>query len=60
MAIRDDIADQTGTEPGDWEHINGPETGVGVEYWFEHIVTKQQVYVCDDQGHITIELANQC
>jgi hypothetical protein len=49
-----ELCRQTGTKPKSWKAVDGPETGVGVEYWFEHKRTGETVYVCDDQGHITI------
>ena len=45
----------TDTEPEDWEAIDGPQTGVGIENWYRrHDGT--EAYVCNDQGNITFDL----
>ena len=41
------------TGRGDWRSIDGPETGHGVDYWFEND-QGQVVYGNDDQGHIVL------
>ena len=43
-------------EPGDWEEVHGPETGVGLEYWFRSEENEASLYVCHDQGHTTWEV----
>lgn len=50
--ILKEIKEKTGIETG-WKEMNGPTTGVGVEYWF---INKNgtEVYVSDDQGCITV------
>jgi hypothetical protein len=50
------VAAQTGTAPGNWEHFDGPATGVAVEYWLRNTVESLEAYVCDDQGELTIEI----
>jgi hypothetical protein len=50
------VAVQTGTAPGNWEHFDGPATGVGAEYWLRNTVESLEAYVCDDQGELTIEV----
>lgn len=52
--FRKAIAEQTDTHYSDWEYIDGPETGVGVEQWFRNKHTGQEAYVCDDQGELSI------
>lgn len=50
------LADQSGSDPEDWEEMEGPEAGVGVERWFVHKKDGREAYTVDDQGHITIEI----
>lgn len=56
MSILRELCEQTGTKKKDWESIDGPETGVGVELWFRNKKTGEEAYCCDDQGSITIEV----
>lgn len=51
----DELCKQTNTVASEWEAIDGPETGVGVESWWRH-VDGREAYVCNDQGHITVEV----
>ena len=48
----------TGTSEG-WEEMEGPETGVGVEYWYYHAGSGYEAYVVDDQGHLTVEVSSR-
>lgn len=48
------LCDATATGPDDWIAIDGPESGVGVDYWYRNKSTGAEAYVNDDQGHITI------
>ena len=52
------LCNETGTNPEDWEDIDGPTTGVGVERWFRHKEDGREVYLCDDQGDISISQAH--
>jgi hypothetical protein len=54
--VRKAIADETGTRSQDWKPILGPESGVGVEYWYQHEGDLMEAYACDDQGHISISI----
>lgn len=45
----------TNTYDDEWEEAEGPTTGVGEEYWYVHDSGKS-VYVCVDQGHISVGL----
>ena len=53
--IKRKVAQETGTNAKDWDFIDGPTTGVGVEYWLRH-KTGLEAYVCDDQGEIKITI----
>lgn len=56
MGIKKQVAAQTGTREKDWEFIDGPETGVGVEYWLYNEKEDLEAYVCDDQGVVSISV----
>lgn len=56
MSILAKVAEMTGTAEADWQFIDGPESGCGVDYWCYNKVTGQEVYANDDQGHITMEV----
>lgn len=53
--ILQEVCETTGTEFTDWEFIDGPSTGVGIDYWLRNIETGMEVYANDDQGGLTIE-----
>lgn len=53
MTILTQLCDETATSLNDWTEASGPETGVGVEYWFQHS-NGNFAYICDDQGDISI------
>jgi hypothetical protein len=57
MSSLSELCRQTGTKPADWALVDGPETGHGIDYWYEHVVTAELVYVNNDQGHVTVERA---
>jgi len=46
---------ETDTAADEWESMDGPQTGVGVEFWYRHD-DGREAYVVDDQGEITIEI----
>ena len=48
------LCEETNTNESDWEEVSGPETGVGIEHWFESVHDSSLVYVVDDQGDFTI------
>ncbi len=54
MTIQQKIAKETGTKVTDWELIDGPDSGVGCDYYFRHRITHEEVYVNNDQGWVTI------
>ncbi|MFA5419526.1 MAG: hypothetical protein WC341_13830 [Bacteroidales bacterium] len=56
MSVKQEVAKETGTKARDWEFIDGPETGVGVEFWLRNSTTKQEAYYCDDQGSVSISV----
>ncbi len=54
-SIKSQVAAESDTYARDWQFIDGPETGVGVEYWLRH-KDGREAYVVDDQGEVTIEV----
>lgn len=52
------LMEQTDTEADEWASMDGPQTGVGTEYWYHHIYDEREAYVVDDQGEITIEVSD--
>jgi hypothetical protein len=53
-SIIEQVADKVGCSPKSLEFTDGPETGVGTEYYVQHMLTGQCWYVVNDQGAITI------
>lgn len=45
------VAEASQSDEEDWEFIDGPETGVGNEFWLEHS-SGETAYVCVDQGEV--------
>lgn len=50
------LCEYTNTKKSDWEELDGPESGVGIERWFKHKKTGEEAYLCDDQGDLTISI----
>lgn len=50
------IARATGSRCQDWEGRDGPDSGVGVDYWFEH-TDGCTAYVNVDQGEVSIQIS---
>jgi len=55
-SILQKLAVLTHTHEGDWEDVNGPDSGVGVDYWFRHRTTGAEAYANLDQDHLTISV----
>jgi hypothetical protein len=53
MDIKKLVAERSDTHLVDWEFMNGPETGVGTEYWLYNDEAGLEAYVCVDQGQVT-------
>jgi hypothetical protein len=48
------LSAETDTKPAEWEEIDGPESGVGIDHYFVH--TDLGIWwVNDDQGTFTAE-----
>ena len=50
------LASVTQTSADDWEDLNGPDSGVGVDYWYRHRGTGAEAYLNLDQDHLTISV----
>lgn len=57
--IKKEVAKYTNTHKSEWQFIDGPDTGVGVEYWLRNKKTEQEAYVCVDQNCVSIEVAER-
>ena len=53
------LALATHTSADDWESLDGPDSGVGVDYWYRHRDTGKEAYLNLDQYHLTISVAGQ-
>jgi hypothetical protein len=53
------LASVTNTSADDWESLDGPDSGVGVDYWYRHSGTGQEAYLNLDQDHLTISVGDQ-
>jgi len=53
------LASVTHTSADDWESLDGPDSGVGVDYWYRHRGTAKEAYLNLDQYHLTISVAGQ-
>lgn len=54
MSILNELCSQTDTQPDDWEQLDHPESGVGIERWYRNLINGDEYYCCEDQGEITI------
>lgn len=52
----DVLASVTSTAPDDWQTMDGPDSGVGIDYWFRNTGTGAEAYLNLDQDHLTISL----
>jgi hypothetical protein len=50
------LASVTHTSADDWESLDGPASGVGVDYWYRHRDTGKEAYLNLDQDHLTISV----
>jgi hypothetical protein len=58
-SILDRLACSTNTSASDWEELDGPESGVGVDYWFRHRKTGAEAYANLDQDHLRISVEDE-
>jgi hypothetical protein len=48
------LCGETLTSESDWEEMDGPDSGVGIDYWYRNVETGDEVYVNEDQGEYTL------
>jgi hypothetical protein len=53
------LASVTHTSADDWESLDGPDSGVGVDYWYRHRGTGKEAYLNLDQEHLTVSVAGE-
>jgi len=53
------LASVTQTLVDDWEDLGGPDSGVGVDYWYRQRSTGKEAYLNLDQDHLTISVGDQ-
>ena len=53
------LAQVTGTAEDDWEYLDGPESGVGVDYWLRDRRSGAEAYANLDQDHLTISIGSE-
>ena len=58
-SILQKLAILTYTREDDWEALDGPDSGVGVDYWFRHRTTGAEAYANLDQDHLTISVEGE-
>ena len=59
MMKEQQLAFLTHTHEDDWEDLDGPDSGVGVDYWFRHRTTGAEAYANLDQDHLTISVEGE-
>ena len=50
------LATVTHTSADDWESLDGPDSGVGVDYWYRHRGSGAEAYLNLDQDYLTISV----
>ena len=50
------LASVTHTSADDWASLDGPDSGVGVDYWYRHRGTGAEAYLNLDQDHLNISV----
>ena len=48
------LASVTQTSPDDWESLDGPDSGLGVDYWYRLRGPGKEAYLNLDQYHLTM------
>ena len=53
------LATVTDTKADDWELLDGPESGFGIDYWFQHRKTGTEAYASLDQDNVNLSVNGQ-
>ncbi len=56
LSILEKLAAVTDTSAKEWEALDGPDSRVGVDYWYRHRKTGAEAYVNLDQEYLTISV----
>lgn len=56
LTILERLAEATGTLEKDWEDLAGPDSGVGVDFWYRHRKSGAEAYLNLDQDHLIISV----
>ena len=56
MKALEELCKATGTRAEEWEFLEGPDSGCGVDYWLKHKPTGNEAYANDDQGHVRVDV----
>ena len=59
-AILQILATLTDTKADDWEIIDGPDSGCGIDYWLRHEKSGREAYANLDQEYLTISVNGEC
>ncbi len=49
------LSQETGIPESRLEYMDGPDSGVGVDYWIRDTETEKEYYVNNDQEHWTYQ-----
>ena len=52
----DALCEDTGTKKSEWVYIDGPDSHVGVDFWFRNKETRQEANVNLDQTEYSISI----
>ena len=50
------LAARTGTTAEDWQEMDGPDGGVGADYWYAHEANGWTAYIVVDGDHVSISV----
>ena len=53
------LASVTGTVCEDWEDLDGPDSGVGVDYRYRHRGSGAEAYLNLDQDYLTVSVNDE-
>lgn len=56
LSILGKLAAVTETLTGDWEDLDGPDSRVGVDYWYRNRKSGTEAYLNLDQDYLTISV----
>jgi hypothetical protein len=45
------------TSADDWKSLDGPDSGLGIDYWYRHRGIGEEAYLDLDQDHLGISVA---